>query len=151
MSPDIHTALQSAFAEWPETVGSPVPEMEIDNAEKMLGITLPDDYREFLKFYGAGVVHGHGILGLRQPEFLGDEPPYFTEQSKEFRELLGAEEAEYANIVVIEVDDSGNPIGFLPPDPMIFVIDHNFGGRFDLADSFEHYLEKIIARDPSVL
>lgn len=147
MSPHIHTALQTTFTEWPETVGGRVPEIEIVNAEKTLGITLPDDYRAFLSLYGAGIFYGHTILGLRQLEFLGNDLPYFKEQSEDFRKLLGS---EYANIIIVEVDDSGNPIGFLPPDPTIFVIDHNFGGRYDLAYSFEEYLEKIIAGDPTV-
>ncbi len=141
MKKSLHDALSRRFAQWPESVGEPVPLSEVDAAADALNVELPDDFREFVHCYGGGCVGSHCILGLRDFPFESDDPPYFTEQSLRFRAQLPE---GYEQMVVICVDSSGNPIGFIPPDSTVFVFDHDFGGRHDLAPTFEDFLEDIL-------
>ncbi|MFC4075874.1 SMI1/KNR4 family protein [Salinithrix halophila] len=125
----------------PEAIGGPVPKGEIESAEKELGVKLPNDYKEYLHNYGSGGVPQYQILGLRVAEFLSDTEESFVEVTKEFREKLPE---PYNKMVVVCVDYDGDPVGFLPGEPSIFVIDHESGKRLEMADSFEHLLEKLI-------
>ena len=43
----MHSALADAFSEWPDAVAGPVPLSEVEDAEQLLGVKLPDDFREF--------------------------------------------------------------------------------------------------------
>lgn len=57
---------------------------------------------------------------------------------------------EFENIVVIGIDGSGNPVGYLPGSSTIFVYDHDFGGRYDLAIDFCDYVEKALNKSLEV-
>ena len=64
-----------------------------------------------------------------------------VEASERFRKELPA---GHESMVVICLDDGGNPVGFLPDAPTIFCVDHDFGGRHDLAASFSDYLNQLL-------
>jgi hypothetical protein len=142
MKQEITAGLQQEFSRWEGSVASPVPYAEIQAAEATLGVKFPEDYREFIREFGGAVIRGASILGLRQPPLMPDEPPSVVDQSLLFRSELPE---PYGKMVVISVDDAGNPIGFLPPDPTILTFDHNFGGRHDLSPSFEEYVELLLS------
>ena len=44
--------------------GSGVPEKEIEEAEKKLGLKFSDEYREYLLHYGIAAYRGHELTGL---------------------------------------------------------------------------------------
>ncbi|QKG83921.1 SMI1/KNR4 family protein [Kroppenstedtia pulmonis] len=125
----------------PEAFGGQVSEEEVEKAEGILGVKIQDDYKEFIRRFGAGCVGQAVILGLREAEFF--PTPSFIEESLDFRKHLPS---AYSKMVVIGVDGAGNPIGFIYPSEMIFVYDHDFGGRYDLANSFEDYILKALNR-----
>lgn len=137
MNEELQELLAAQFEKWPQAVAEPVPDAEILVAEASLGVMLPDDYRDFVRCYGGAVVRSVSVLGLRRCEFCDDEQSTFPEQTARFRLELPD---EYSEMVVISVDDAGNPIGFLNGKPPIFVFDFNFGGRYDLARSFSEYV-----------
>lgn len=137
MDSDLRHALAKEFEHWPEAVAEGVTRDEIAEAERRLGVALPDDYVEFLELFGGGIVRGRSIFGLRKPPLMPDEPALFTEQTERFwRELP----MPYSHMVVVSMDDSGNPIGFMPDDRAVFAFDFDFGGRHELATTFESYL-----------
>ncbi|MBY0515150.1 MAG: SMI1/KNR4 family protein [Gemmataceae bacterium] len=142
MSPTLEHTLTQEFSTWQGSVATPVSPPEVQQAEAALAVTFPDDYRRFIERFGGAVVRGTSIFGLRQPDLMPDEPSSVVDQSLAFRQELPA---PLANMVVISVDDAGNPIGFLPPQPSVITFDHNFGGRYDLAPTFEEYLRHLLA------
>jgi hypothetical protein len=46
----------------------PVPSEEVWVAERQLGVTFPDSYREFLQKYGSGSFGGEPVYGLGVPD-----------------------------------------------------------------------------------
>ncbi len=126
----------------PETFGRPATDNEIINAENTLGVKLPNEYKVFLREFGSGCVGRAIILGLSEAEFVGT--PSFVDTTLEYRQVFCEDIPEYKDIVVIGVDGSGNPIGYLPDSPTIFVHDHDFGGRYDLATDFNDYVDKAL-------
>lgn len=127
----------------PEAFGEPASEEEIINAERKLGTKLPEEYKVFLREFGAGGVGGAIILGLSEAEFL--YTPSFVDISLQFRKQFRDDIPEYGNLVVIGIDGSGNPIGYLPNNTTIFVNDHDFGGRYDVANDFCDYIDKALS------
>jgi hypothetical protein len=142
MREEITAALRREISRWEGAAASPVPHAEIREAETTLGVRFPEDYREFVHVFGGAMIRGTSVFGLRQPALMPDEPASVVGQSLLFREEMPE---SYWGIVVISVDDAGNPIGFLPPDPAIITFDHNFGGRGVLAPSFESYLASLLS------
>ena len=142
MNPVLEHALTQEFSTWDGSVATPVSPEEVRKAEAVLGVNFPNDYRQFIERFGGAVVRGTSIFGLRQPNLMPDEPSSVVDQSLAFRQELPT---AYASIVVISVDGSGNAIGFLPSDPSVFVFDHNFGGRSDLAPTFDAYMQQLVS------
>jgi len=128
----------------PAAFGKPAEDEEILDAENKLDVILPTDYKFFLKEFGSGGVGGAIILGLSEAEFIAT--PSFIVETLRIRKEFSEELPEYKNIVVIGLEGSGNPVGFLPQEPIIFTHDHDFGGRYDLAIDFCDYIEKAINR-----
>lgn len=140
MRNSIHKALTKEFSNNPETVGKVVDLSKIKNSEKVLDVRLPDDYKEFIHKYGGAIINGHEIFGLSKAAWMSENYNYMS-QSKRFRNELPN---KFSQMVVFSIDGAGNPVGFLPGKSSIFVFDHNFGGRYDMAKSFEEYIEKIL-------
>jgi len=143
MKKEVFEYLKEKYNRIPNAFGGPVHPSEIEKAEKTLGVQLPDDYKEYLLHFGSGGLPAYSILGLNEHtlNLVGD----LVNVTLEFRQNWLPE--EYKDMVVICEDHAGNPIGFLPDNPTIFVLDHDFGGKFDLAPTFEGFLEKLINRE----
>jgi SMI1 / KNR4 family. len=139
MRPDHIAAITRLRAEVPEAFGRPATAEKIAEAEERLGAKFPGSYRDFLKEFGSGGAGKAIILGLSEAGFV--YTPSIIEVSSRFRKEL----PEYDRMVVIGMDGSGNPVGFLPNNPCIFTHDHDFGGRYDLATDFDDYLEKALS------
>lgn len=144
MRDSIQQALDLLFTKYPETLPGPVSDKEIHIAEGQLGIVLPADYREFVQKYGGAVVGGLSIVGLKDAEWLDQSPPSFVELTLKMREWTTS---HTTSMVIFAVDSSGNPVGFLPPDQRIFVLDHDFGGKIELARDFEHFIELLLSQE----
>jgi len=140
MNQTLEHALTQEFLAWQGSIATPVGLPEVRQAEAALGVLFPDDYRRFIERFGGAVIRGTSIFGLRQPDLMAEEPSSVVDQSIAFRQELPE---PFANIIVISVDDAGNPIGFLPSNPSVITFDHNFGGRYELAATFEDYLRHL--------
>lgn len=142
ISHEILQLLRHQRSAWPESVADGVPDVEIEDAERAFGVQLPEDYKSFVREFGGAVLGNENVLGLRRPEYMRGLSGTFPEATLRFRKKLPA---EFKEMLVISVDGSGNPVGFLPGNPTVFIFDHDFGGRIDLAPSFSSYVEQIVS------
>jgi hypothetical protein len=117
--------------------GKPVPEEEIAKAEETLGIILPEDYRRFIAEFGYGSAGTYYIFGL------GTGGRDFVQDTLRIREC-GILPEDLDDFVVISSDGWGNPIGFLPGNPTIWMPDHDCGVIWKLVPSFEALIEKLL-------
>lgn len=85
----------------PEGIGGPVPLHEIEAAEKELGVTLPEDYKEYLHLYGSGGTPMYQVAGLRTALFQTITEHTFIELTKIFRPQLPK---KLQKMIIIAVD-----------------------------------------------
>lgn len=145
MNKKVFRKIEEEFNVCPEAFGGPVPLEEIAQAEEILQVRLPEDYRFFLLKYGSGAIGEAIILGLKEAEFVAT--PSFVKQSLHFRHILPE---GYKKFIAIEVDGAGNPVGFNSPDPEIIAFDFDFGGKEGIAASFEAYVEKALSNELNI-
>jgi len=141
MDSELVKALSEFFSCWPGAAYGPISEAELEKEESDLGIRLPEDYRDFILRYGGAVVGNSVIYGTRQSEFGACDPVSFAAQTRIFRKEVPL---DFAEMVVISVDQSGNPIGFISNDNVVFVYDFDFGGRLTLAESFSDFIRQCL-------
>ncbi|MCC7541814.1 MAG: hypothetical protein IT379_36685 [Deltaproteobacteria bacterium] len=65
--------LDDLFARMPVLVAGPVPDSDIDVAERLVGREFDPDYRCFVGRYGGAMVGSLPIVGHRSAEVMGDE------------------------------------------------------------------------------
>ena len=128
--------LRKDFGLHPVTVGEPVPEEEITALEQDAGFPLPDDYKEFVREFGGGIVGPFSIYGLRAADAMGDDEASAMDVTNQFR-ADGWEEVE--NWLVFSSDHAGNPIG-IDRNGKIWINNHDTGSIENIADNFEDYL-----------
>lgn len=138
MTDETLTKLRSDFAEHPVTAAEPVPEEEIDALEQAVGFKLPDDYRQFVREFGGGIVGAFSVYGLRAADAMGDDEASALEVTERFRNdgWRGVEKW-----LVVSSDHSGNPVG-LDEQGVVWISDHDAGSIEKLADTFEGYLRR---------
>jgi hypothetical protein len=144
MDNELVQLLDTFFAAWPGSAFGPLSDSEVAEAERRLGARLSTEYRDFVLRYGGAVVRDKIILGLRACDIAACDPPSFVDQTLIQR---GELPVPYKDMVVISVDLSGNPVGYLANDPTIFTYDYDFGGRHEEASSFGEYLRQILAEE----
>ena len=100
--------LDQCFADAPALlVGGPVPDVEIRQAETLLGVEFVSDYRWFVRTYGGAMVGSLPVYGLRAAEVMGTGETVVTETAH-FRKDGWPSIADW---IVISGDGYGNPIG----------------------------------------
>jgi len=131
----IHQSLQG---QPPEAIGGPVPMSEIKAAERELGVTLPDDYKEFIHFYGSAGLPSYQILGLREAPFAYLTRETFVQVTKKLREEFPD---DYKHMVVITTDEY-DVIGFLPNSTELLLInwESDYQEKVHVANSFEEFV-----------
>lgn len=137
MKPDTIAAIESEKAEFPDAYSEPISQSEIFDAAKKLERGFPDDLVEFLARYGGGGVGPYPIFGLRRPKQMG-EPHSIIAVNLEFRTKCPWEAAGW---LIFSMDHAGNYVG-IGEDGRVYTWDHNFGGKVQLATSFEDYLRR---------
>src|SRR6266700_2396519 len=105
MIDDTRQRIEAQFTKHPVTKAEGVPEGEIDLAASDLGMSFPEDYREFLQRYGGGIVGQYPILGLRKAEAMASDTWSVVAITKEYRLENWAGVDKW---LVISVDQAGN-------------------------------------------
>jgi SMI1 / KNR4 family (SUKH-1) len=131
-------ALEDMFSEDPILKAEAVKPAEVTAAERNIGITLPEDYKEFIRRYGGAIVGPFPIYGLRRSEPMGDDSSSFLEVTKSFRLDHWSGTDKW---VIISIDHAGNPVG-LDADGKVWISDHDARAIQLLAPNFEAYLRK---------
>lgn len=135
MREDVSRWIDNEANTYPEAFGVPAGSEDVQQAEATLAVTLPADYRLFLRRHGAGAVGNVTVYGLSQAELEFVETPSFVDETLAVREELSDD-----GVVVIGRDVLGNPIGFDLPDETVVRFIISTGEREVIADNFETYL-----------
>jgi cell wall assembly regulator SMI1 len=126
------------YRESPMMCAHEVPsEREVQQASASLGISFPEDYREFVLRYGGGMAGPYPIFGLRPVDIMDSDRWSVIEITEETQETL----VETTHWVIFSEDHSGNPIGF-DRSGRVWIFDHDFGGATEVARDFESYLRQ---------
>lgn len=132
----IWTRLDDLFAKHPTLKASGVPDSEIAEAESALGKHFSDDYRKFLRRYGAGIVGPLPVMGLRHAAPMGEDFWNVVEVTRVFWAQTWPGTSDW---YIISVDGSGNPIG-IDGAGRVWISDHDTGEVEVLADDFLSWL-----------
>ncbi|WP_322864732.1 SMI1/KNR4 family protein (plasmid) [Aquicoccus sp. G2-2] len=92
-----------------ETFG-PIPEAAVAAAEADLNVRFPQQYRDFLQRFGAGLFGGAEIYGLPDPE--QDDPPFWQDVVKVTKQLREWGQAGAENPAYIPIADDGTGVYF---------------------------------------
>jgi SMI1/KNR4 family protein SUKH-1 len=139
MLPDTITRLDTMFAQFPIMRATTIPsEAEIAQAEQLVGVPFPDDYRQFLLRYGGAMVGPYPIFGLRPVEVMGVNHWSVVEVTHHYRIDRVPGTDQWA---IISEDHAGHPIG-LDRDGIVWIHDHDFDGTLQLYGRFEDYLRR---------
>lgn len=124
------------FSESPILKAEAVEPAEVIAAEREIGLSLPEDYKEFIRRYGGAIVGPFPIYGLRLAEPMGNGECSFLERTNHFRQQHWAGTDEW---VIISMDHAGNPVG-LDSVGQVWISDHDARAIQPLAPNFEAYL-----------
>jgi antitoxin YobK len=80
----------------------PAPAAKIHESERMLGVTFPPSYREFLERVGAGSVLGREVYGV-VPDPAASGPPNVVSATLSSRQ---SEQLPNRFLILVEMDDS---------------------------------------------
>lgn len=137
MKTELLSALERSFSSFPQLVAVPVSDAEIAAAEQRLGCSFGEPYRAFVRRFGAAIVGDLPVLGLAKAEAMGRDEWSVVDVTEWFRrERWPGVDAWW----IVSVDGAGNPIG-VDESGRVWVSDHDAGGVFLLAASFEAFLE----------
>lgn len=137
MSPSTWERLETEFRQFPILRGQPASVEEISTAEAALGLSFPDEYRDFLLRYGAAIVGPYPIFGVRPVEPMGHDWSVVG-MNQRFRADRWAGVDEW---LIISQDHAGNPMG-VAPDGQVWISDH--GHLSVIAEDFETFILKIL-------
>jgi hypothetical protein len=107
---------------------------ELTTFEREFG-QRPSDVRWFLTESGGGVVGREHLDGI---EDLADSQRKYVAE-------FGADGWSMTNVVIVGWHGSGNPIAVHRETDKVLIEDHDFGGIYEEAPSFLHYLQKLLA------
>lgn len=127
--------LDGEFSRFPTLRGGEVPFDEIDGASDAIGISLPQDYRDFIHRYGSAMVGSFPIFGLRPVDAMGNQWSVI-DTNRQYRDQQWAGVEGW---LVVSADLSGNPIG-IDKQGVVWLSDHDYGSIEKLAQTFEEFL-----------
>lgn len=127
--------LDEEFNRFPALKGGEVPFEEIDAASDAIGISFPQEYRDFIRRYGSAIVGSFPIFGLRPIDALGNQWSVIdTNRYYRRQQWIGVE-----SWLIVSADLSGNPIG-IDTQGVVWLSDHDYGSIEELARTFEEFL-----------
>ncbi len=134
MTQDTWQKLEDIFAKYPMLRAENVSKDAIDSASEKIGLSFPEDYRQFLARYGAAIVGSYPIFGLREIEAMGD-----VGSVVDVKRFLHNVRPDLEEWLFISNDLAGNAIGF-QADGSVWLADHEFGEVVPQAIGFEEFL-----------
>jgi cell wall assembly regulator SMI1 len=140
MNQELMERLTNFLNTHPELRGQPATIEEITNAENELGVTMDDDYKEFIQKFG-GAHAGIDIHAFSNGSAIGKET--IIDLTKRGRNLLNHMELfpEINECYVIADDGNGNPVAMTKAGEVV-LFDHDTEGKTVLANSFENFIEE---------
>ncbi|WP_010299837.1 SMI1/KNR4 family protein [Candidatus Odyssella thessalonicensis] len=143
MNIDLVKRLDESLNEIEGLQGGPCSRDEIMRAEAQLLCKFSKEYKDFLEKYGAAIMDGYIIHGLRKLLLMTDDCWSVIDRTKFYKE-----DRHWPGIeswYVISDDGAGNPIG-IDPEGRVWVSDHDADfEKTKLADNFEEFLDKILS------
>jgi cell wall assembly regulator SMI1 len=123
----------------PSLKGKPATMEEITTAEKVLQVTLDDNYKEFIQKFG-GAYAGIAIHAFSNGSSVGTET--IIELTTQDRKLANEMRIfpDINRCYVIADDGSGNPIA-ISPNGEIILFDYDTSEQKILAANFETFIE----------
>lgn len=134
----IKQRISNFYKENPIAIGEKATTADIKFIENTLNLKLDEDYIDFISSFGGGVLGNKEIYSIKNSEIIGDENIIEINERYKNDDWEGIEKW-----LIIGTDHSGNPIG-IDTNGKIVSNDHDFGGIFTVAESFEDYLRKIL-------
>lgn len=143
MTNETWQALEKLFTRSPILRADPADLEEINEAERKVGVSLSDDYKEFIHRYGGAVVGARRIFGVRRAEPMAPRMWSLVDVTSHYRTKRWPGVDRWA---VISMDPGGNPIG-LDATGQVWTFDHDFGGgKVEVvAPDFEAFLKCCLA------
>jgi hypothetical protein len=128
--------IEDFFIDSPRLKAEPVPYEVIDKHFDDHHFRIPEDYREFLHRYGAGILGAYTIYGIGSCKLMGND----SESARKVTEFFKSQ--SWPGIdgwLIISVDTSGNPIG-MDDSGKIGISDVVHGCVDELANDFEEFI-----------
>ena len=139
MQADTWDRLAAIYANHPEACARDgVGQDELDETAARLGVTLPDDYREFVARFGGGHAGSLPVAGLRRWQYADDQEWSVVDLTERVRAEGWPGTAEWA---VISGDGFGNPVG-LDSAGRVWLSDHDSRECVCLEARFEDWLRR---------
>jgi hypothetical protein len=130
--------LEELFDESPVMRATEASASEIENAARSLNCSFHEDYAEFLRHYGGGMVGSYPIFGIHKAHVMGD----FYSVVDVTRRFRSQGWPGTLNWYVISMDGGGNPIG-VDSEGRVWISDHDAGAVNQIAEHFEEFLDRI--------
>lgn len=134
--------LDELFADEPFMKADGVDESQVDTAQKALGLTFSDDYRQFLTRYGGALVGPYPVYGLARAEPMDERLWSVVAVTQHFRKQSWPGVDHW---YVISMDHAGNPIG-VDEIGKVVTYDHDAGEMIEVAENFGSYLEHRLSK-----
>jgi cell wall assembly regulator SMI1 len=140
MNQELMERLTNFLNNHPELRGQPATNEEIINAENELGVTMDENYKEFIKKFG-GAYAGIQIHAFVNGSSIGKET--VIDLTKRGRNLLNEMELfpEINECYVIADDGNGNPVAMTKTGEVV-LFDHDTEEKTVLSNSFENFIEE---------
>jgi len=129
--------LDAIYARHPTLKAGELSDSELQVASAEIGLSFPEDYREFLLRYGAAIVGPYPIFGLRDVEPMGA-----VGSVVDINDAFHRERPDLSDWLIFSNDLAGNPIGLLS-DGSVWLADHEFGEIVRQADGFEDFIRGV--------
>jgi cell wall assembly regulator SMI1 len=140
MNQELMERLTNFLNDHPELRGQPATNEEITNAENELGVTMDDDFKEFIKKFG-GAYAGIQIHAFKNGSSIGKET--VIDLTKMGRNLLNQMELfpEINECYVIADDGNGNPVAMTKAGEVV-LFDHDTEEKTVLSNTFQNFIEE---------
>lgn len=124
------------FSESPRLKADPVSYEVIDEHFRDLSFSIPEDYREFVHRYGAGILGAYTVYGIGACKLMGNDSESAIKVTESFKSQGWPGIEKW---LIFSDDPAGNPIG-MDDSGKIWISDVVHGCIDELAGDFEEFI-----------